>query len=329
MRLFVTGGAGFIGANYVRWVLAHSSDDVVVFDKLTYAGNMENLRDLSGPRFEFVRGDICDADAVRDAMAGCDAVLNFAAESHVDRSILYAGEFVRTNVMGTNTLLDIARSLGVERFVHVSTDEVYGSIPEGSFREGDPLTPSSPYSASKAGADVLAHAYWVTFDFPVIVTRSSNNFGPYQFPEKLIPLFVTRLMDGERVPLYGDGLNVRDWIYVLDNCSGIDVALRRGRPGQTYNVGGGNEMTNIDLTHRVLALLGKDASFIEYVPDRPGHDRRYSIDTSKIRALGWKPELDFDRALEATVEWYRANRWWWEPLKQRGAAPASDLVSPE
>jgi dTDP-glucose 4,6-dehydratase len=329
MRLFVTGGAGFIGANFVRWILEHTTDEVTVFDKLTYAGNLENLKGLDAdPRYRFVQGDICDASAVEAALTGCDAVLNFAAESHVDRSILYAGEFVRTNVMGTNTLLDVARRAGVPRFVHVSTDETYGSILAGSFGEADPLMPSSPYSASKAGADLLALSYWVTFGYPVIVTRSSNNFGPYQYPEKIIPLFITNLLDDHPVPVYGDGMNVRDWIYVADNCAAIDLVLRKGAPGQTYNVGAGNELTNNDLTERLLDLLGKPRSLITYVEDRPGHDRRYSIDSSKVRALGWAPRISFEEALAETVAWYRENRWWWEPLKA-GPRPASDLAAPD
>ncbi len=317
MRLFVTGGAGFIGANFVRHVLdTYPDDSITVFDKLTYAGNLENLKGLdAGRRYRFVRGDICDAEQVGPAMDGHDAVVNFAAESHVDRSILYAGEFVRTNVLGTNTMLDVARRYEIPRFVHVSTDETYGSIAEGSFREGDALTPSSPYSSSKAGADLIALAYWVTFAYPVIVTRSSNNFGPYQYPEKMIPLFVTNLLKNKKVPVYGDGLNVRDWIYVEDNCAGIDHALRHGDPGEIYNIGAGNELTNLELTDRLLSLLGKTASLVSYVKDRPGHDRRYSIDCSKIRALGWKPRWTLDEALQATVTWYRDNRWWWEPLK--------------
>jgi dTDP-glucose 4,6-dehydratase len=317
VKLFVTGGAGFIGTNFVRYVLdAYPDDHVTVYDKLTYAGNPENLRGLEqNARYRFVQGDICDAALLEQVLPGHDAVLNFAAESHVDRSILHAGEFVRTNVVGANTIFDVARRLEIPRFLHVSTDETYGSIEEGSFKEGDVLTPASPYSASKAAADLLAHAYWVTFGYPIMVTRSSNNFGPYQFPEKLIPLFITNLLGDVKVPVYGDGLNVRDWIYAEDNCAGIDVVLRNGEPGEIYNIGGGNELTNIDLTHRLLSALGKDESLIEYVQDRPGHDRRYSIDCSKARALGWKPRWTFDEALDATIRWYVDNRWWWEPLK--------------
>ncbi|MCA1834410.1 MAG: dTDP-glucose 4,6-dehydratase [Actinomycetota bacterium] len=329
MKLFITGGAGFIGSNYVRWVLSHSDDEVTVYDKLTYAGNLENLKGLdAGPRYRFVQGDICDVRLVEEALAGHDAVLNFAAESHVDRSILYAGEFVRTNVLGTNTLLDAARRLSIGRFVHVSTDETYGSIESGSFREEDPLTPSSAYSASKAGADLLARSYWITFGYPVLITRSSNNFGPYQYPEKLIPLFVTNLLSDRPVPLYGDGLNVRDWIYVEDNCAAIDVVLRSGGAGETYNIGAGNELTNVELTERLLAMLGKPESLVQPVEDRLGHDRRYSIDSSKVRTLGWDPAWSFDDALAATVDWYRENRWWWEPLKT-GAHPPSGLVVPD
>lgn len=316
MKLFVTGAAGFIGSNYVRYVLANTDDEVTVFDALTYAGNLATLRDVEDdPRYRFVKGDICDREAVTEAMRGHDAVVHFAAESHVDRSIVSPDEFVRTNCDGTNVMCDVARRLEIERFVHISTDEVYGSIEEGSFKETDPLGPRSPYSASKAGSDLIALSYVSTYGLPVIVTRSSNNFGPYQYPEKVIPLFVTNLIEGRKVPLYGDGLNVRDWLYVEDNCAGVDLVLRSGEVGEIYNIGGGNEITNRDLTERVLRLCGAGEEMIEYVTDRPGHDRRYSIDCSKVRALGWKPERDLDDALASTVEWYRSNRWWWGPLK--------------
>src|ERR1051326_562196 len=305
MKLFVTGGAGFIGANYVRYVLGeHPDDSVTVYDKLTYAGNLDNLKGLDAdPRFAFVRGDIGDHAALEGALAGHDAVVNFAAESHVDRSILFAGDFVVTNVLGANSIFDVARRLEIPRFLHISTDETYGSIEKGSFREGDALSPASPYSASKAGADLLAHAYYTTYGYPIMVTRSSNNFGPYQFPEKIIPLFITNLLEGAKVPVYGDGMNVRDWIYVEDNCAGIDLVLRSGEPGETYNIGGGNALTHLELTHRLLESLGADEASIDYVQDRPGHDRRYSIDCGKARALGWKSRWTFDDALAATVGW--------------------------
>jgi dTDP-glucose 4,6-dehydratase len=314
--LLVTGGAGFIGSNYVRHVLATSDDEVTVFDSLTYAGNMANLADVEGdPRFRFVKGDVTDRAAVGEAMAGHDAVLHFAAESHVDRSIASPDEFVHTNCDGTNVVCDTARALALGRVVHVSTDEVYGSIDQGSFTETDPLTPSSPYSASKAGSDLIALSYVTTYGLPLIVTRSSNNFGPYQHPEKVLPLFITNLLDGRRVPLYGDGLNVRDWCFVEDNCAGIDAVLRLGRDGEIYNIGAGNEVTNLELTRRVLALVGADESMIEPVTDRLGHDRRYSLDSNKVRAIGWAPRHSLDDGLAATVDWYRANRSWWEPLK--------------
>jgi dTDP-glucose 4,6-dehydratase len=316
VRLLVTGGAGFIGSNYVRWVLDHSDDEVTVYDALTYAGNPANLRDVEGsPRYRFVKGDVCDRDAFTEAVQGHDAVVHFAAESHVDRSIVSPDDFVRTNCGGTNVVMDVARRVGVERVLHISTDEVYGSVEEGSSTEDDRLEPRSPYSASKAGSDLIALSHVATHGTPIVVTRSSNNFGPFQFPEKVIPLFVTNLLDGLRVPLYGDGLNVRDWCHVDDNCAALDLVLRSGAVGEIYNVGAGNELPNVDLTHRLLALLGHDDSMIEPVADRLGHDRRYSIDTSKVRALGWSPKLDLDDALASTVAWYRANRWWWEPLK--------------
>jgi dTDP-glucose 4,6-dehydratase len=287
-----------------------------VFDALTYAGNLSSLADIADdPRYSFVQGDICDRDAVAAAMAGHGAVVHFAAESHVDRSIVDPDTFIRTNCLGTNVMCDVARHVEVDRFLHISTDEVYGSIDVGSFVETDRLGPRSPYSSSKAGSDLIALSYEETYDLPVIVTRSSNNFGPFQFPEKVIPLFVTNLLDGKKVPLYGDGLNIRDWIYVEDNCTGVDVVLRKGQVGEIYNIGGGNETTNRELTEKVLAMCGVGDEMVEYVEDRLGHDRRYSIDCSKANALGWKPTRSLDEALGATVEWYRANRAWWEPLK--------------
>jgi len=315
MRLFVTGGAGFIGSNYVRHVLATTDDTVTVYDAFTYAGNADNLRGVDERRLDVVVGDVCDRPAVREAMEGHDAVVHFAAESHVDRSIVSPDEFVRTNCDGTNVVCDIARSCGVERVLHVSTDEVYGSIEEGSFTESDSLSPRSPYAASKAGSDLIALSYRTTHGLDVVVTRSSNNFGPYQYPEKVIPLFTTNLLEGRKVPLYGDGLNVRDWCHVKDNCAGVDLVLRHGEAGEVYNIGAGNECTNRELVDQILRLLGHDDSMIEWVPDRLGHDRRYSIETSKVRELGWAPSRDFSGALEATVDWYRDNRWWWEPLR--------------
>ncbi|HME95160.1 MAG TPA: dTDP-glucose 4,6-dehydratase [Methylomirabilota bacterium] len=317
MKILVTGGAGFIGSNYVRHVLAaHPGDSVVNLDKLTYAGNLENLRDVEhDPRYSFVHGDICDGPRVREAMRGVDAVVHFAAETHVDRSNRGADDFLRTNVTGTFTLLEAARELGVGRFLAVSTDEVYGSIAEGAARETDPLNPSNPYSASKAAADLLVRAYWTTHRLPVLITRSSNNFGPYQYPEKVIPLFVTNALEGQPLPLYGDGRNVRDWLYVLDNCAAIDLVLRRGRDGEIYNIGGSTEVENIALTRRILSLLGRPESLIRPVTDRPGHDRRYALDSGKVKTLGWTPATTFDAALAATVEWYRGHESWWRPIK--------------
>jgi dTDP-glucose 4,6-dehydratase len=311
MKILVTGGAGFIGSNYVRHVLsAHPGDSVVNLDKLTYAGNLENLRDVEkSSRYTFVHGDICDGARVREVMRGVDAVVHFAAETHVDRSNLGADEFLRTNVTGTFTLLEAARELNVGRFLAVSTDEVYGSLAEGAAREGDPLNPSNPYSASKAAADLLVRAYWTTHHLPVLITRSSNNFGPYQYPEKVIPLFVTNALEGKPLPLYGDGRNVRD------NCAAIDLVLRKGHDGEVYNIGGGTEVENIALTRRILSLLGQPESLIVPVADRPGHDRRYALDSSKVETLGWTPATSFDTALAATVEWYRAHEAWWKPIK--------------
>jgi len=317
MKLFITGAAGFIGSNYVRYVLAQSDDEVTVFDALTYAGNLATLADLEDDaRFRFVKGDIRDRDAVREAMTGHDQVVHFAAESHVDRSIVDPDAFISTNCGGTNVMCDVARHLEVDRFLHISTDEVYGSIEEGSFTETDPLSPRSPYSASKAGSDLIALAYIETYGLPVVLTRSSNNFGPWQYPEKAIPLFVTNLMDGKNIPLYGDGLNVRDWCYVEDNCAGVDTVLRKGEIGEIYNIGAGNEITNRELVSRLLELMGLGDDRIDHVTDRLGHDRRYSISIAKAEALGWSPDRQLDEALAATVEWYQANRAWWEPLKQ-------------
>ena len=317
MKILVTGGAGFIGSNFVRHVLeTHPDDAVVNLDKLTYAGNLANLRDVEGdPRYRFVHGDICDGALVREAMRGVDAVVHFAAETHVDRSNLGADDFLRTNVTGTFTLLEAARELRVGRFLAISTDEVYGSIAQGAAREGDPLNPSNPYSASKAAADLLARAYWTTHRLPVLITRSSNNFGPYQYPEKVIPLFVTNALDDKPLPLYGDGRNVRDWLYVLDNCAGIDLVLRKGVDGEVYNIGGGHEVENVVLTRQILQLTGKPETLIQPVKDRPGHDRRYSVDSKKVHQLGWAPRHRFGDALRATVDWYKEHEAWWRPLK--------------
>ena len=316
MKILVTGGAGFIGSNYIRMMFKrYPAMEIINFDKLTYAGNPENLRDIPNPGYTFIKGDICDPDAVNKAMEGVDAVVHFAAESHVDRSIDDGSVFVRTNVLGTNTLLNCALQLDIKKFIHVSTDEVYGSIEKGSFIEGDPLEPSSPYSSSKAGSDLLAMSYYITYGLPVSITRCTNNFGPYQYPEKLMPLFITNLMEGKKVPVYGTGLNIRDWIYVDDHCSGIDFVFNKGNSGEIYNIGGGSELTNLEITHRILKMLGKDESSIEFVEDRKGHDLRYSLDCTKLYKMGWKPEYDFNTALESTVRWYQDNRWWWEPLK--------------
>jgi len=320
MRQFVTGAAGFIGSNYVRHILNTTDDTVTVYDALTYAGNLASIRDLvDDRRCRFVKGDICDQDDVLTAMQGHDAVVNFAAETHVDRSIMDGYSFVRTNCFGTNVLCDVARQVEVERFLHISTDEVYGSIEEGSFTETDALGPRSPYSAAKAGSDLIALSYFTTHGLPVLVTRCSNNFGPYQFPEKLIPLFTTNLLDGKNVPLYGDGGNVRDWIHVDDHNAAAELVLRAGTIGEIYNVGAGNEVTNKEITYRLLELCERDESFITPVTDRLGHDRRYSITHEKVTALGWKTQHNLVDGLESTVAWYRDNRDWWEPLKAKAA----------
>ncbi len=314
MRLLVTGGAGFIGSNFVQRALGRG-DEVTVYDALTYAGNMANLAGLDdayrGSTYRFVEGDVCDGDLLAATMVDHDAVVHFAAESHVDRSITDPARFVVTNCQGTATVCEVALRLEVGRVLHVSTDEVYGSIDVGSFVETDSLSPNSPYAASKASSDLIALAYHATFGLPVVVTRSTNNYGRFQFPEKVIPLFVTRLLAGGSVPLYGDGANVRDWCHVDDNCDAIDLALRSGTSGGIYNVGAGNEITNLDLTGRLLSLCGADESSIEYVEDRLGHDRRYSVDTGRIEALGWEPQRGFDEGLAETVAWYRDNPGWW------------------
>jgi dTDP-glucose 4,6-dehydratase len=319
MRLLVCGGAGFIGSDFVRLMLAEHADwEIVVLDKLTYAGNLDNLREVADdPRYSFLQGDIADPEVVHRAVTGVDAIVNFAAETHVDRSIAQPEEFLRTDILGTHTLLEAVRALGISRMVQVSTDEVYGSIASGSFREGDPLDPSSPYSASKAGGDLQALAYFRTFGTPVMVTRGSNTYGPYQYPEKLVPLFVTNALEGGKLPLYGDGLNVRDWLHVDDHARGIEAVLLRGEPGEVYNIGGGNERTNREITEIILHALGLDwESAVEPVADRPGHDRRYSLDCSKARErLGWEPGVEFADGLCETIRWYRDHEWWWSKIK--------------
>ncbi|MFC7329101.1 dTDP-glucose 4,6-dehydratase [Marinactinospora rubrisoli] len=327
MRLLVTGGAGFIGSEFVRsLLLSPRTGDVriTVLDKLTYAGVAANLDPVAGhPRYSFVHGDICDADLVDQVMPGHDAVVHFAAESHVDRSISGGRPFVTTNVMGTQVLLEMAKKHRAGRFVHVSTDEVYGSIPSGSWTEETPLSPNSPYAATKAGSDLLALAHHRTHGLDVVVTRCSNNYGPYQFPEKMIPLFVTNLLDGGKVPLYGDGRNVREWLHVSDHCRGVELALRRGRAGSVYHIGGGTELTNAELTGLLLAATGSTWGSVERVPDRKGHDLRYSLDCDRAATeLGYAPRVRFEQGLAETVAWYRDNRSWWEPLKRGTARPA-------
>jgi dTDP-glucose 4,6-dehydratase len=323
VEVLVTGGAGFIGSNFVRHALAaHPDWRITNLDKLTYAGRIETIADLMDhPRHHFVRGDIGDETVAGPLVEQSHVVVHFAAETHVDRSIKAAGDFIKTDVLGTFVLLEAARRAPhLRRFVQISTDEVYGSVPEGASRETDELKPRNPYSASKSGADRLAYSYFATYGVPVIVTRASNNYGPYQFPEKVIPLFVTNAIDGKPLPLYGDGLNVRDWLHVDDHCRALDLLIHRGDDGEVYNVGGGNEVRNVDLTHRILELTDRPASLIEPVRDRPGHDRRYALDTSKARALGWAPTVDFAEGLAATVQWYRANETWWRPIKEQDAA---------
>ena len=316
-RILVTGGAGFIGSAYVRNLVTSDPDcHVVVFDKMTYAGNRANLAECDESRYTFIQGDIADRDALAAALEGCDAAVNFAADSHVDRSIHGATEFIATNVTGVYNLCELARDLKLERLLLVSTDEVYGSIAEGSFTETDPPGPRNPYSASKAGGELVALAHFETFGTPIVITRGSNTYGPYQYPEKILPLFVTNAFDDEPCPLYKGGENnVRDWLYVDDHCSGIDLALSKGEPGQIYNVAGGNERTNIVLTRKILELTGKTESLIKLVADRPGHDHRYSIDASKLKALGWQPQMDWDEGVAKTVEWYRDNEDWWRNIK--------------
>lgn len=316
-RIMVTGGAGFIGSHFVHYQLNTYPDvHVVNFDKLTYAGNLDNLIGVDESRYTFVRGDIADTDAVFKAMEGCDAVVNFAAETHVDRSILGAAEFIETDIKGVYNIVEAAKKLGTKRVLLVSTDEVYGSIDTGSFKETDPMKPRNPYSASKAGGELMGLSYFHTFGVPVVVTRGSNTYGPRQYPEKVLPLFVTNAIDDQPLPLYKGGEhNVRDWLYAEDHCSGIDCALRYGTPGEVYNVAGGNERENIALTRRILQLVGKGEDLIRLVPDRPGHDRRYSIDASKLKKLGWQPKMDWDAGMELTVRWYMENQGWWRKIK--------------
>lgn len=322
-KVLVTGGAGFIGSNFVRWAHnVHPDWQITTLDKLTYAGRIENLATVMGsPRHRFVHGDIADAAVAAPLVRESDLVVHFAAETHVDRSIQSAADFITTDVIGTFVLLEAARQApNLKRFIQISTDEVYGSVPTGASRETDELRPRNPYSASKAGADRLAYSYWATYNVPVIITRASNNYGPNQFPEKVIPLFVTNAIDNIPVPLYGDGLNVRDWLHVDDHCRGIDVVIDRGTNGEVYNIGGGNEVTNVDLTHRILGLAGRPLTLIRPVADRQGHDRRYALDTTKLRGLGWAPEVAFEAGLAATVDWYQKNEAWWRPIKEQDQA---------
>lgn len=316
-RILVTGGAGFIGSNFIRYMLERHSYSIINLDALTYCGNLENLRDVEDhPRYTFIRGSITDRELVNRIIRDVDAVINFAAESHVDRSIQDPEIFIKTNVLGTQTLLEASRREGIERFIQISTDEVYGSAETGYFTEETPLAPNSPYSASKAAADLMVRAYHRTYGLPVNITRCSNNYGPYQFPEKLIPLMITNALEDRPLPVYGDGMNVRDWLHVEDHCSAIDLVLHHGRDGEVYNIGGNNERRNIDIVRLILRELEKDESLIRFVEDRPGHDRRYAIDATRIRnELGWKPRYSFREGIRETINWYIRNRKWWENIK--------------
>jgi len=317
IKMLVTGGAGFIGSNFIRYMLQkHDDIRIVNLDKLTYAGNLDNLKDIEqDPRYRFVRGDICDEQVVDGLMQEVEIVVNFAAESHVDRSIGKPDDFIRTDIFGVFVLLEASRKYGIQRFIQISTDEVYGSTEKGFFKETDALMPSSPYAASKAGADRLVYSYYVTYKLPVVIPRSSNNFGPYQYPEKLISLFVTNALEDKELPIYGDGKNVRDWLYVLDNCRAIERVMESGKDGEVYNIGAGNEKNNLAITEMILDELKKPRSLMAFVEDRKGHDRRYALNTDKIRKLGWKPDYSFESAMQETIRWYRDNRWWWEKLK--------------
>ena len=314
--ILITGGCGFIGSNFIRYFLAkHRNYKIINLDKLTYAGRLENLKDVANhPRYKFVKGDVCNKNLVNSLVKKVDEIIHFAAESHVDRSISEPVAFLRTNVLGTLVLLEAARQYPVKKFLYISTDEVYGSIKKGKFSETSNLAPNSPYSVSKTSADLLCRAYYKTYGLPILITRSSNNFGPYQFPEKVIPLFITNLRRGKKVPLYGTGKNVRDWIYVLDNCLGLDFVLQHGQMGEVYNIGGGNELSNLKLTKTILKQLGKNNSWIQPVADRLGHDWRYALDCTKIKKLGWRPKYKFNQAIKETINWYLKNKWWWEPL---------------
>jgi dTDP-glucose 4,6-dehydratase len=320
-NLMITGGAGFIGSNFVRYMLQkYPHYTVIVYDKLTYAGNLDNLQDVAqefAGRYAFVRGDICDAAKVRQTITAhdVDAIVNFAAETHVDRSIMDPDAFIQTDVYGTYVLLEAAREFGLERYHQISTDEVYGHVPKGASKETDPVAPRSPYAASKASADLMVNAYHVTYDLPVTITRGANNIGPYQYPEKVVPLFVTNAIEGLPLPLYGDGLQMRDYHYVLDHCEAIDLVLHKGEIGGIYNVGTGTEMRNVDMAHLILRLMNKPESLIQPVRDRPGHDRRYALDVGNIRALGWEPAHTCEEAIEKTVRWYVESEWWWRPIK--------------
>ena len=317
MNILITGGAGFIGSNFIRYILnKYPEYKIINLDKLTYCGNLENLKDIeNNPNYKFVKGDICDKKIVGRFTKDCQVIINFAATTHVDRSIVDPSEFIHTNVYGTHVLLEAAKKYNISRYIQISSDEVYGSIEQGSFTEESPLRPNSPYAASKAAADHLVRSYSITYNLPIIITRSSNNFGPYHYPEKVIPLFITNALENKKLPLYGDGLNVRDWLYVLDNCQALDLVFHKGEIGQIYNIAAGIEKTNVELTKLILKIVDKSETLIEYVQDRLGHDRRYSLDCSKIKRLGWQPQYEFEQALKETVSWYKTNRRWWQKLK--------------